>query len=847
MDTSNHILEALGLSLVHSLWQGALLLFLVLLALVTLRNKRAKVRYNITLAGIALLPIILAFNLYFFWPNAYVENSVPAQLLTESNSFDLPTDFQPISLNQESNTTMLWLKKNASTIAFIWFVGVGLFFLKIIGSFIWMKRLVNNSGFLEAEGLNELLNKVKHTLSIRTKVQLRSSHWIKSPIILGVIRPTIFFPIGLIEGLSVEEVEAILYHELAHLKRNDFVINIIINVLQIVFFYHPAYWWMKSQLDNEREYATDELALKYSEKKLPMIKALAKVQAFSMNQPGLAFAGNSKNQVLKRINIMMNSKQQPNWLSATFTIAILLVAFGLMSVQDTQSKTKNAEENLPASMLLGLDSATHSETIQPSISNPEFDSAPLPQDNDSVAVSKAILEMVNKPKAFIFEFDENGELLQITKDGKELKSSELINYKQAYTKLVSLGLTKPKTSSNSYEEQVRNELRQREAILQEERNRVEKRLEQIQNLENNRDKVQQERVNVYQERLDKLTKDIIETKKVLENNAEIDAELEKRYSKERNSTTSGTYSLMQFPGGAENRDLFRSINIKYSLNGSEPLLVIDNIVIPGKKLTDLSDSLILKIRKVEFYTGNRMKEVIAFDKFNDYREVIRITNQDPEINKPTDKAQFILDENFEPKQILVNGIELTGNEKERALNEYRRHRELEFLNRESQKLNTLIQLYENQGMNDLEIKGQFLDALNRKDLLTDRISNTYQFIGENTGIPKINYASIGIQYKMDSLSINNILGNPNQSVFYLNKSNREDILNHTLTTLERTKVAIELNGKLKKDWSLEDIKSKLNIQKIGKLTIVKGKTMYNYHSKRKLGNASSLLIVETEK
>ena len=136
----------------------------------------------------------------------------------------------------------------------------------------------------------------------------------------------------MIEGLSTEEVEAILFHELAHLKRNDFVINIIINVLQIVFFYHPAYWWMKSQLDNEREYATDELALKYSEKKLPMIKALAKVQAFSMNQPGLAFAGNSKNQVLKRINIMMNSKQQPNWLSAIFTIALLLVAFGLMSV-----------------------------------------------------------------------------------------------------------------------------------------------------------------------------------------------------------------------------------------------------------------------------------------------------------------------------------------------------------------------------------------------------------------------------------------------------------------------------------------------------------------------------------
>lgn len=469
MTINNHILEAIGLGLVHSLWQGAALLFLILLALVSLRNKKAKTRYSITLVGILALPLMLACNLYYFWPETSVENL--SSMVSSTSSFapnfnlELPTSTE----SPQSNPTVLWLTENASTIALIWLFGMSVFVIKVIGSFVWMRRLTTKALTINGTEVNRLLNTVKALLGITREVQLKSSSWIKSPVILGAIRPTILLPIGLIEGLSVEEVEAILYHELAHLKRNDFVINIIINVLQIVFFYHPAYWWMKSQLDNEREYATDELALKYSEKKLPMIKALAKVQAYSMNQPGLAFAGNSKNQVLKRINIMMNSKQQPNWLSATLTIAILLVAFGLMSVQDTQSKTENAEETLPASMLLDLDSASHTSTIQPSIGNPEFDRALQSQDNDSLVVSKAILEMVNKPNAFIFEFDEEGELLQITKDGKELKSTELINYKQAYTKLVSLGLTKPKTSSNSYEEQVRNELRQRQEEIRREK------------------------------------------------------------------------------------------------------------------------------------------------------------------------------------------------------------------------------------------------------------------------------------------------------------------------------------------------------------------------------------------
>lgn len=75
MEINSNILEAIGLGLVHSLWQGAALLFVVLLGLVSLRNKKAKTRYTLVLMGILALPVLLAGNLYFFWPASPVENS----------------------------------------------------------------------------------------------------------------------------------------------------------------------------------------------------------------------------------------------------------------------------------------------------------------------------------------------------------------------------------------------------------------------------------------------------------------------------------------------------------------------------------------------------------------------------------------------------------------------------------------------------------------------------------------------------------------------------------------------------------------------------------------------------
>lgn len=816
MEINNQILEVLGLSLVHSLWQGAALLFLVLLTLVSLRNRRAKTRYSVILFGILALPCLLALNLNYFWPDPVVDNSAAIESVALTNSLNLPTDFQQVSINPQSSSTVLWLKEHASTIAMLWFIGMALFLMKVIGSFVWMKRLTNRALPMKGEAINTLLERAKAVLGISKKIQLKSSSWIKSPVILGIIRPTILFPIGLIEGLSVEEVEAILYHELAHLKRNDFVINIIINVLQIIFFYHPAYWWLKSQLDNEREYATDELALQYSEKKLPMIKALAKVQAFSMNQPALAFAGNSKNQVLKRINIMMNSKQQPNWLSAIFTIAILLVAFGVMSVQDTNPKSEKKNEDFPSSVNIDLNSRNDSILVNIRNGSLEFDLDPKPQDNDSSAVSKAILEFVSSPESLKVSLNLSGEVTSITRNGSSLSGSELTVYKKAYAQLSSF--SKKSNPTNGELEELKEQLKARE------------------------EEIARRQKNATQIFLD----DNGKIDSVLVNGRLVEGEEKERYVKEfeqskvYNSYTNQLQAL-------ETQYHQVGTQVEQLLNSQKPL--DQNTLRQIKEYENrmaVLEHQIQQVRKATQY--NRQIEQELQRRELEQKRSLENRTLLMDSSFTNSRVNFTLDENYEIEKILLNGEEINGEKKELALQEYRRHRELDVLSRERAKLGMIIQNYENQGMNNSEVQAQLINAHKKTDMLSTRISDTYKFIREHQAVLERNYASIGISHKMDSLSINHMLGNPTQSVLYLNDSNRDLLYSNAISNLERSKhVMIDLNGKLKKDWTLTALDEEIDVETIDQLILVKGETMYNYHSKRKLGDTSALLRVITKK
>jgi hypothetical protein len=159
----------------------------------------------------------------------------------------------------------------------------------------------------------QYVNDLSASYEIDKPVHLLQSSLAKAPMVIGHRRPAILVPAGLLTQLPTAEVEAILRHELAHIRRNDYSVNLLQAVLEILFFYHPAVLWTNHLIRIEREHCCDDMALNSHLRKHDYVNALLSCQAYHVYpvQYALAFAG-SRKQLLARINRIMAPKTPIN-------------------------------------------------------------------------------------------------------------------------------------------------------------------------------------------------------------------------------------------------------------------------------------------------------------------------------------------------------------------------------------------------------------------------------------------------------------------------------------------------------------------------------------------------------
>ncbi|OEK06960.1 M56 family metallopeptidase [Roseivirga misakiensis] len=453
MEINSNILEALGLTLLDSLWQGVIILAIAFLGLAILRKVEAKWRHNLLLVCILMLPMggTLSFVKHYqsievqteFSERQFVTNSIDATQSQEQEVRERSIVVVPPIIQST------WIADKAHWVAKIWLVGLILFSIRGIGGLFYLNRIKRKAIEIQDSKLNILLNKLKKEFSIRSEVLLRESSMVLSPMVSGYFKPMIIFPIGLIQGLTSDEVEVILAHELAHLKRNDFIVSLIITALRSIYFYHPAYWWLQSQLDNEREYASDEMVMSKQSNGLLLVKALAKTQEYTMTTPAVGFAGNSKNQLLKRVNRIMKKQQRPNWLSGLVTVLVLGSAFMLMS----QSQKKESDNKLRSSFIITPDTPKEikdslyetlgskfsmSYDIDTGIS--AYNGAAIP--NDTTKLALAIQEIIQDESPIKVNTNDRGEVVSIKRNSESLKGDEFRVYRKAYRQLSQYALTK---------------------------------------------------------------------------------------------------------------------------------------------------------------------------------------------------------------------------------------------------------------------------------------------------------------------------------------------------------------------------------------------------------------------
>ena len=170
-------------------------------------------------------------------------------------------------------------------------------------------------------------------------VTLLQSGIAKCPMVIGHLKPIILFPVGFLNALSTEEVEAILIHELAHIKRNDFLINIIQTITEILFFFNPAIWWVSSLIRKERENCCDDISVAIMKSKTGYVQALISFQEYSFTAGRYtpAFPGTGYG-LLDRVKRLIHNQNSP--LSSTHKFILMTIAVFLVFLSVIVSMTK---------------------------------------------------------------------------------------------------------------------------------------------------------------------------------------------------------------------------------------------------------------------------------------------------------------------------------------------------------------------------------------------------------------------------------------------------------------------------------------------------------------------------
>ncbi|OOG69538.1 M56 family metallopeptidase [Algoriphagus sp. A40] len=343
---SESLLKAIGWTLVHSLWQLILIAGVLWLVLKLAHRAKPAVKYGLAVGAMVLsLAVSIGTFIYQYGPE---ETSKP--FLT-SKDLQLilsdPSIIQAeVGLESGINQATFWIEQNIPLLVNFWFLGALLFLFRLVNSLSEIRSLRKSSTSVSDFQLEKIVYRMAGKMGINTEVQLRISSFGVSPLTFGTFKPIILLPAGLLFQLSPAQLEAIIAHELAHVKRNDYIVNLLLSGLEVIFFFHPCYWWMNTTIKELRENAADDLVMKVGIEPKNLATSLAEVLNFAkQNPPELALAaGKRRNPTLQRIKRILGYPAQNYPQNPIISIPMLLTLFlsvGLMASaqQDAPSKT----------------------------------------------------------------------------------------------------------------------------------------------------------------------------------------------------------------------------------------------------------------------------------------------------------------------------------------------------------------------------------------------------------------------------------------------------------------------------------------------------------------------------
>jgi bla regulator protein blaR1 len=332
----SNITEALGWTLVHSIWQSILLLTIYQVG--SILSKKSSLKYNLGL-GLIGMQVVASFATYLVIYEPVIAISSASNIINY-------TQITNAAITQQIQSTPVlfqlidWFNDRLPIIVNIWILGLGFYLIRFGYNFWQVNQLKTKHLYEPSDKIVEIFSKIKAKLESPKAVQLMESARVYSPVLIGYLKPIILLPIGLCSQLSVQEIEAILAHELAHSKRNDYLVNLIQSIVDIVYFFNPALIILSNQVRDQRENCCDEFASEICGDSMPIARALVSLESFRQ-ESNLAMAFGRKGSSLKnRVHHILGiSPEKANQNKGVFfVIGMIIFAIFYVNIENTNAQ-----------------------------------------------------------------------------------------------------------------------------------------------------------------------------------------------------------------------------------------------------------------------------------------------------------------------------------------------------------------------------------------------------------------------------------------------------------------------------------------------------------------------------
>ncbi len=382
---SSPLLEATGWTLLHFLWQGGLLSLGAMLCLYAARRASPSTRYLVACAFFFAMPLSVAVTFACCVPEA---DSSPEETVDPFNDHVVLRETvggaAPLARSEgpapstvrpgrgmppapgapapRSLTVVLRDRIEGALPALVglWLAGVALFSARLTAGLYGARRLRRRLTvpLTDAPWRTALARLLART-GVRRSVRLVASGLARTPAVLGAFKPVILVPAGIVAGLTPAQIEALLAHELAHIRRHDYLVNLLQMAVETLLFYHPAVWWLSRRIRAEREHCCDDAAVALCGDALVYARTLAALEALRLTPVAMGAAGPGLLGRVRRV-LGLSSPARPWYARARTGVApalglVLGAALSAAAYASTPPRWVHLPEDAPAGALFVRD------------------------------------------------------------------------------------------------------------------------------------------------------------------------------------------------------------------------------------------------------------------------------------------------------------------------------------------------------------------------------------------------------------------------------------------------------------------------------------------------------------